>query len=151
MAASSLASWQGAWSPTRRYPVGAIVMVAASYYVCVTKHLNQPPPHSTYWRPMLVPPADAYDVGTVTVATTQTRYHHTRLAAGASRRVTLAGTGRLVIADDDAHAPLILGAPKAPRSFTVPNDYAHTVPRRLSLTHPARATLAGTATLIVSS
>lgn len=74
-----------------------------------------------------------------------------RVTLTGAERLTMEATIRLVLIAYDVAAPLILGSPKAPASsFTVPTDYFLGQLFRLQLINNTRATLQGTADLVLS-
>ena len=89
---------------------------------------------------------------TGSIPTGQVLWQLTRLTLDATSRLGLEGTARALIEDAGGiSTPVILGAPKRPTtSFTVPTDYFLTIDRRLILDNAMRATLAGTADLLLS-
>lgn len=69
---------------------------------------------------------------------------------GADRR-TLAGTDRLALSDTTASYPVYVGMPKTPlTSFIIQSGFFHLVFIRLTLTGSQRATLQGSASLVLS-
>jgi hypothetical protein len=92
-----------------------------------------------------------YDVGTITLSTEQFMEQYEHLKLSGSERLTMAGTAELFLSDFGNTAVLILGVPKTPTlSFTVPTDYVLDQLYRLSLINAMRATLQGTADLVLT-
>jgi len=79
------------------------------------------------------------------------RVQFERLTLAGTDRLTAAGTSSVLLSDFGTLPSLILGVPKIPSvPFTVPTGYILDIIPRLSLGLDMRATLAGSAELILS-
>lgn len=111
----------------------------------IAAHAAGADPHPTYASSPLAP-------GSITIATERFLLHYTRLKLASTERLAMEGTARIVVDDfSTATDTLYLGSPKTPsRSFTVPTEYFHYQYQRLRLVDPMRATLEGTADLVLT-
>lgn len=111
----------------------------------IAAHAAATDPHPTY-------ASSALDPGSITIATERFLLHYTRLKLASTERLAMEGTARIVVDDfSTATDTLYLGSPKTPsRSFTVPTDHFHHQLTRLTLVGPMRATLEGTADLVLT-
>lgn len=92
-----------------------------------------------------------YNPGTISMVTEQFLIQYDHLKLSSTNRMTLAGTAEVVLTDLGTNGSIILGTPKMPNlSFTVPTDYFLDQIARLSLAGAVRATLQGTADLILT-
>lgn len=99
------------------------------------------------------PPASptAYDPGTVSIVNDQFLLQDRHLYLSSSNRLTLAGTAEVLLSDFGNCATVILGSPKTPSlSFIVPTEYFLEQLFRLALSGQMRASLQGTADLILN-
>lgn len=104
---------------------------------------SSPPPNGSV--------AEAYDRGTITLATDQYVVQDKHLYMSGANRLSAAGTAEVLLTDLGNTASVIMGTPKCPSlSFTVLTDWFFDVIRRLSLSSQIRATLQGNADLILT-
>lgn len=92
-----------------------------------------------------------YDVGAATIPTESFLLQYDHLKLSGSERLTLQGTAEVFLSDFGTNTPVIVGSPKAPTlSFQIPDGYFFDVIGRLTLSQRTRATLTGTADLILT-
>lgn len=95
--------------------------------------------------------ATSSEVGQLLIDTADFQIIYQRATISDNGRMSLIGTARLVLTDLHGQDSVILGTPRTPPlSFTVPTEYVLDQMTRLTLTGGMRATLQGTADLIIT-
>lgn len=93
--------------------------------------------------------AQGYDMSTISLATEDFLLHYQHMKISGTNRLSLAGTSEAYISDFGNNSVIYAGVPKG-GSFTVLDNFVYDLIKRLTLQNQDRATLKGSADMILS-